>query len=396
LVLRTTFGFVVSRDGGGSWRWICETAVGYQDIEPGIGVADGGAILAAIGPGVSRGSSDACDFGLTLEAGSFGMDLSVQRDAPLRVVAVLHRADVMGSEVWQSIDGGARWSPVSGALPSGFFASTTDIARSEPERIYVAGMQDGAMPMLARSIDGGDSWTMLAISGLAAEVPYLAAVDPAGRVYVRSDGDPGRLLVSDDGGDSWSTPFMGTAPLRGFALSPDGSKVLIGDGTGIWRADATTLAFEKISDVLVECLTWAERGVYACANQSLSGFFVGLSADEGATFESLLSMYCIEGPLSCPPGTSVADTCPPLWPNVASQLLTWKCDGGGGGAQASSSSGAGGAGTGGASEPTGGDCSCRLGGGKGWGVGWGALGAGWAALGAVALALAGRRRFPKR
>jgi len=50
MVARTTFGMLDTFDGGATWTWICEAAVGYFSTEdPSIGVCSNGSTVAAWG-----------------------------------------------------------------------------------------------------------------------------------------------------------------------------------------------------------------------------------------------------------------------------------------------------------------------------------------------------------
>src|SRR5579862_5677828 len=52
VVLRTTFGLVISHDGGESWGWTCEQAMGVSNPtsteDPALGITQAGAIAAAL------------------------------------------------------------------------------------------------------------------------------------------------------------------------------------------------------------------------------------------------------------------------------------------------------------------------------------------------------------
>jgi hypothetical protein len=48
IVARTTYGVIVSRDRGATWRWVCESAVGYTgSFDPAI-ASPPGAVLAGV------------------------------------------------------------------------------------------------------------------------------------------------------------------------------------------------------------------------------------------------------------------------------------------------------------------------------------------------------------
>ena len=49
LLLRTTFGMLVSHDAGKTWDWICESAAGYGGTQdPSIAILSGGHFVAGI------------------------------------------------------------------------------------------------------------------------------------------------------------------------------------------------------------------------------------------------------------------------------------------------------------------------------------------------------------
>jgi MYXO-CTERM domain-containing protein len=372
LAVRTSFGILMSRDGGRSWGLACESGIGYVDEEPGIAITSNGTLLAAWSAGLGRASlRDGCEWALAPEVPAPAIDVSVQKNDPTVAVALTRDRGSGSAQLWESTNDGASWSALGTALPADFEPTTMDVAPSDAQRIYVAGTQGGAQ-VLARSDNRGEDWDLFEIlSDVPESDPYLAAVDPgmADVVYVRTAGDPGRLLVSTDGGEGWVTGFSATGPMRGFALAPDGQAILVGDILGVWRAPAATLGFEQRSDIFVQCLAWAEAGVYACSNQYVHGFFLGLSGDEGASFAPILSMHCITL-LDCAATTTVGALCPDDWPMLSMQLATELCPSGQGGASSAqsgagglgggSASGAGGSSPRGAPPGAGSDCDCGV------------------------------------
>ena len=100
---------------------------------------------------------------------------------------------------------------------------------SDPNRIYVSGFSivssTSYVGSIARSSDRGATWTVVPIPGSDnAAGPYIGAIDPSDpqTLYVRLEGDSGKLLVSHDGGDGFQTIYTAKGKLLGFALAPDG------------------------------------------------------------------------------------------------------------------------------------------------------------------------------
>src|SRR5262249_47249359 len=59
--------------------------------------------------------------------------------------------------------------------------------------------------------------------------------------------------------------------------------------------------------------------VYACGKPT-NGFFIGVSADMGETFQPLLHLPCLRGPLACAADTAVGTLCTMAWPAIANQI----------------------------------------------------------------------------
>src|SRR6185295_756931 len=101
---------------------------------------------------------------------------------------------------------------------------------------------------------------------------------------------PDHLLVSRDAGETWDTVFSLDGDLFGFALSPDGSRIAIGGpDRGVYLAHTSDLDFQPVPAPVrgLRCLRWTDQGLLACGQESLDGWTVGLSRDEGQSFEPL-------------------------------------------------------------------------------------------------------------
>lgn len=381
IIVRTTFGVMTSRDAGASFDLLCESGMGYANYLPAVDVTADGSLIAGYVQGLGIAHGDSCGWGLSGAPldGQFVTDVSTFRATPEKAIAVTALGGANISRVWVAPDNGTTWSQLGVDLPTGFLAKTLDVATSDPARIYVSG-SDGStgsiVGRVARSLDSGETWELFDIPGSdSGSSPFIAAIDPTDEdtLYVRLDGVPGHLLVSTDAAETWTEIFTGLGFLKGFALAPDGSSVLVGGPVeGVWRAPAKSAGFVKVSDVGVRCLKWEAAGVYACADNDTDGFTLGISADQGSTFAPLFHLPCLRGPLACPASTSIGALCPGEWPALADQLAI-DCSGEGGSSgttstateTATSTSGAGGdSATGTSGAGGGGDgydgCSCSL------------------------------------
>lgn len=414
--VNTAAGFALTQDGGATFHLVCTQAVGYSGFfHPHAAVTPTGAIFMGVPTGVAVGRGDACDFTLAPELlDVFVVDVSV--DPQGRAIAVGVPAKGGRAKVFRSEDDLASWQQLGNDLPNSFTPRTVDAAPSDPDVVYVSGLDESNAPKgtLVHTLDGGNSWEGIDVPGSdsADFAPFIAGVDPAlpARMYVRLGGAPGRLLRSDDAGVTFTQILELPGILYAFRLSADGSSAFVGsDQSGLHRLDTTSLALDARAAINARCVMLDGARVLACGDETNDGFSAGISSDDGVTFDTLLRLSCIEGILPCPAGSAVEDTCQPQWPMIEDFLdAGLACDapdpGGGGpggsdqggGGEGGSGQGAGsGASGGGASggagagpdgdSDDGGGCSCDVGGAAH------APAAAWCAAALAALWL-GRRR----
>jgi hypothetical protein len=347
MLLRTTFGFLFSQDAGKTWDWLCEAAISSTgQLDPAVALLNGGAVLSAesglaVSPdrGCSWSSVPGLEPDITVvpdvaRAGSDGA-------TAIAVKNVFAYTDggtqIFDTAIYKTTDSAKTWAPLSGVIDPLLTIDTIDLAKSDPQRIYVTGIQYGAtVAKMLVSIDGGSTYTENDIPLVAGEDgAYIAAVDPtnADLVYVRTLGVSSdnttlvsRLLVTSDAGKTFTAHWSGDK-MQGFALSPDGTRVYLGSANaGLLVASASDLVFTQKSTLSIQCLATSGSTLYACSSEpsahAVTGtpFVLGATNDEGATFTPLLALSGIRGPIQCPPQSIATTTCNPLWPIQAEQL----------------------------------------------------------------------------
>ena len=336
VMVRTTFGLLVTSDGGTSWSWICERAIGFSGPEdPSYVVTGSGAIVAGLFDGLRVSRDGGCSWSTVKTDATVFVDLTTRADGA--VVALASSYDRHGdagslyrTQLWLSTDDARSFSPLGPRFDPTLLGETVEVAASDLARLYVSAVRgDGAerQGVVLVSTDVGKTWSerrpMLEPSELA---PFIAAVDPkrADRIYLRTSAAPEsatRLLVSDDAAQTYRTLLAARGPLLGFVLSADGASVTAGGpDDGLYAGEAGG-ALRQVSGpkLKVQCLGRAGDVLWACSSEA-SGFVAGTSRNGGASFEARLHLRDIAGPLACPEGSAVAKECATDWRKLKGEL----------------------------------------------------------------------------
>ncbi|MDF2691844.1 MAG: BNR/Asp-box repeat domain protein [Labilithrix sp.] len=349
VILRVTFGLLISHDRGRTFQWVCEQSIGFSGVEdPMYTVTPSNAIVGTTFQGLTMTHDNACGWtfaGGPLENQVF-IDLSASPTDPKNIVVFASSYDSQDdagninfkSLVWETKDEAQTFQQLGQTLDPALLGYTIDLTATDPDRMYITAVREpGTTPkgVLLVSKNHGQTWEEEAVPLVGTErAVFVAAVDPTNpeRVYLRTSNTvdkPTRLIVREatDGGPATQrTVHEANGALLGFALSRDGSKVYIGGPKdGVKVASTQDFNFQQRANVEVQCLALSNDGLWACSNEQ-SGFIAGLSTDDGATFEPRLRFCDISGPLStCGPGTPTNDRCAPLWP---AQKALLGCGGG--------------------------------------------------------------------
>jgi hypothetical protein len=352
LVLSATYGILLTTDRGGTWRHLCELGFAFSidEVDPLVEVVGDGGMVVQVSRSLNRAAAPFCEFRPTLGGGGSErvVDFALDREDPTRLVALMvgrSEQGVVENRLFVSEDSGISFGVMGAALPAEAitFGQTLDAAPSDGSRLYVSGIDAEGRGVVLRSSDAGESFESTVLPLEVGEQPYIAAVHPTDPdvIYVRTDTWTANadgvleandaLLYSDDGGQSFLEVHRAAAKLFGFALSPDGSQVLIGYGdpvapsravdanaVGIYRANAGEHEFTKIYEGAVSCLTWTAASLYACTSQVERGFALGVAPDaefeleDAEPFAPLLDLTQVAGPFECP-ACSTSGVCAATW-----------------------------------------------------------------------------------
>lgn len=325
VILRVTFGLLISKDRGATWDHVCEPAMGLTGSEdPMIAITPKGSFIGSTFSGVALSPDKGCSWSFAKGpiADLVFVDLSSRPATPEKIIAFAssyagqdsNLNPLYESNLWETSDEGQTWArltPVT--IDKGLLGETVDVAPSDDQRIYVTMVKNAGAEtregVLLVSSDHGKTFDTRTVPLEGSEkAPFIAAVHPTNpdRLYIRTSNAtdrPSRLLVSDDAGKTYRTIFTGAGPLMGIAFTPDHSKVWVGGpADGLHVASTTDFVFTKKAGISIQCLSHQSDGLWACSNEA-GGFVAGVSKDEGATFQAKLNLCGIRGTLECPAGT---------------------------------------------------------------------------------------------
>lgn len=346
LLAGTTFGLVTSDDEGATWRWVCETAVGYGGTyDPDYEWSPSGSIFVASLTGL-RVSRDRCNFdlvpGMPIKDGAapFTPTLTFGPDGALYAAA----SDQDGSKVYRSTDEGVTFPQSSQANPpfKNYDSwSAIEVAPSDPDRVYLAGVRSEALQppsfLLYRSNDAGANFVAMTTNGITGLVPAkdqgvtLAGISATDEdvLYLRVVND-GNVMGSDaiyrsaDGGTTWTKVLARADSLRAFVVRRNGEIIA---GTPTMGAFKSTdgINFTALAGAPhLNCLSERADGVlFGCTqNYGTNGDNAGImKSTDGVTWTSALRYQDITAPVSCAPGTTQKDSCEVTeWCGIREQL----------------------------------------------------------------------------
>ncbi|MEZ4405463.1 MAG: MYXO-CTERM sorting domain-containing protein [Polyangiales bacterium] len=321
VVLRATFGLIVSRDGGETFGWACEEALfapfaPAKTSDPPVTINPQGDVVFGFEWGVHALSASCGVDDARLEGDPFIVDLASSGD--LTTVYAVEAIPGEDNAVW--VGDATTLRLERRAVQANVSWRTVDVAPSDVSRVYLSGRDDRRFaPVLFASDDGARSLRPLPLPASDVDDAWVSGVSPrdAAVVFVRSNvGGGSALFRSADAGATWSRVAGFEGPMLGFAMSDDGATVWVsGPRDGLWASVDGGASFERRAPLGAYCLHQRGGVLWACGDWVLDGFALGRSTDGGATFTPALRFQDLAGPLACG-----LDGCDARWPPIRALL----------------------------------------------------------------------------
>lgn len=340
LMIGVTFGLLVSKDDGATWRWVCENAIGFSGtFDPDYEYSASGAIFATTFDGL-KVTRDGCHWdALPAPLGTtFVSSVAVGPDGTIWAGT---SDPVIGSAIYKSTDDGQSFVATAPLGQTGDWWETIEVAPGDPQRLYVTGFRLAAgMPrerLLYRSHDGGQTWTQLPVTAFVGtnnsdlQIAAISPTDPA-LVFVRMTlvGPTLQEAIyrSDDAGaaaPTWTKVLDVPDNVPGVVVRADGEVWAATPFRGLFRSQDGGRTFAVVPGVTFEgrCLT--ERGdgtLYLCTNNlPPDGATIHTSTTGTGGWIAKLSYADLAGPVRCPADTVQHTACEQmLWCGLKANL----------------------------------------------------------------------------
>jgi uncharacterized protein (TIGR03382 family) len=354
-----TFGLVISHDGGKTWAWMCEDAIGYSGTyDPHYSYTQDGALFASTFNGL-RALRNGCTFDATPLADKFISNNTLSTATPTALYcAASEPGDSAATppkapdfRIYRSTDDGVTFPSPSTAAAKVDWWQTILVAPSDPKIVYLSGyFYSNTVPpvrnhLLLRSDDGGATWTDLQIAS-AGNVTLMQnsvidvvgiASDSPSTVYIRVELDDNTasdsIYRSDTSGATWKQINHQAVAIPGFvvraAKNPSGKHDVIvatqSLGAQISHDGGDTFT-QLVNPPHINCLAENAAGeVWACTqNYGASGTGSDdagvMKTTDFATWTKVLRYQDLTDAVTCDAGTPQHDKCAASWCAVCAQL----------------------------------------------------------------------------
>ena len=344
-----TFGLVRSEDGGATWRWMCEDAVGYGGMyDPDYAFTSTGALFATTFDGL-KVNRDGCVFAASAlspprPAIKFFSAVAVGPDGAVYGAAVDPPNPSIGypgdGNIYKSTDNGASFPTSAAPGQINDWWQSIEVAPSNPSIVYVAGYRlEAGQPkvfLLRRSPDGGQSYPALPVADFATmanstiEIAGISKTDPSlvfARVTLADNALSDALYRSSNGGQNW-TKVLELAGSIAFVVRANGDLVAGTQALGSFVSSNNGANWTPLANAPhVNCLAENAAGeVWACTQnygspQVPRDEFGIMKTTNLTNWTGVLKFQDLLEPVTCSAGSPQKDKCDAeLWCGLCAQL----------------------------------------------------------------------------
>lgn len=331
IIESTNFGLLVTKDGGESWRFVCEEAISALVSQYALGPSPH-ALYALGTTGLVRSTDEGCTWTHVVSSDTHDVrDVFPDPIDPLHVLMIARprlqarttSTATASDSVFESNDGGDTF-PVElyRVARPGEVIWSVEIARADPRPTYLT-VSTGTTTLIARALPGMPFELFDQSATLGASVARIASVDPEDPdvIYLRvgpeieNGGD--RLAISRDGGRTVELAYTLGGKMATFLRRADGALLLGDTATTLISIDGGH-AFDHWPEHNVfpphpRWITERDGATYISADNFADGFAVGVTRDEGSTFTPLLRFDEIDGIMQC---GDLPVKCAAPWENI--------------------------------------------------------------------------------
>lgn len=347
-----SFGLLISKDGGTTWRWMCEDALPYGGMyDPDYAILSSGTLFATTFDGL-KVNRDGCVFSDTSldPAGDEIKFFSVVARGSDNVFYAA-AADPKDGKIYKSTNDGVDFTPLGAAGQLGDWWQSLEVAPSDPQRLYLSGYRFVQTPdagtqkvfLLFTSANGGASWAQLPISDFTTmsnstiDIVGVSSTNPLhvfARVKLDDNAISSSIYESTNGGLTWTNILRKQGEIS-FLIRASGELVAGTQNQGSFKRAAGATEWTELTNAPhINCLTenaagevWACTQNYGIPQVPMDGFGIMKSTDL-VTWTGVLRFQDIYEPVACPEETLQYTKCdrPPAiggplgWCGLCAQL----------------------------------------------------------------------------
>ncbi|MFI5306438.1 MAG: WD40/YVTN/BNR-like repeat-containing protein [Polyangiales bacterium] len=323
LLLVTNRGLAFGGADGTGWKLMCNEAIHVTVSEkPGGVFLQDGTLLVATTTGLKATNDDGCTWrGVAPFAEVSVQAIAVHPTRPARVYVATYGMGQGGIHVTE--DGGASFTTLLKVEDDDFLRSLL-IAPGSPESLYAAGSvfdtTGNFQHYIARSVDSGATWERMPAAVIGDELDVtLLDVSPtnSSSLLARASGanpgfTPERLLVSRDGGKTFSSP-LSIASVLSASFSADGAGAWVTGQDGLWHSSDGLQSFEHVGDTISMSYA-AEHGGELWVSGYYEGYVaakdgIARSTDAGEHFVTFTEFKDVAAQVQCDASSATAMTC---------------------------------------------------------------------------------------